>query len=141
MIRSISSKAALRSRLRVERRGAGEQFVEQHAEGDRCRCGYRCRGCSARPAPGDMYTGVPTICAEFRVERLLGQLLTDRLGHAEVDDLGHRLAVVDRDQDVRRLEVAVDDAFLMGMLHGLADRNEQFQPFAASKLVARRNTR
>ena len=53
-----------------------------------------------------------------------------RLGHAEVDHLGHRLAVVQRDQDVGRLDVAMDDAFLMGVLHGLADRNEQFQAFA-----------
>ena len=52
------------------------------------------------------------------------------LGDAEVDHLGHRLAVVQRDQDVRRLEVAVDDAFLMGVLHGLADVGEQLQPLA-----------
>ena len=48
-------------------------------------------------------------------------LLLRRLGHAEVDDLRHRHAVVQRDEDVRRLEVAVDDAFLMRVLHRLAD--------------------
>jgi hypothetical protein len=46
------------------------------------------------------------------------------LGHAEVDHLGHRLAVVERDHDVGRLDVAVDDALLVGMLDGLADRHE-----------------
>ena len=98
----------------------------------RCRCGCR------RPAPlssacsGLMYSGVPTICAEAGEQRLLGQLLPGRLGHAEVDHLRHRLAVVERDQDVGRLEVAVDDPLLVGVLHRLADRHEQLQPLAAA---------
>ena len=58
---------------------------------------------------------------EPRVDRLVGQLLADRLGDAEVDDLHHRLAVVQRDQHVRGLEVAVDDPLLVGVLHRLAD--------------------
>ena len=56
-----------------------------------------------------MYKGVPIIWPKLREQRLLGQLLADRLGHAEVDHLGHRLAVVQRDHDVARLEVPVDD--------------------------------
>ena len=75
-----------------------------------------------------MYSSVPTIGAEAGEQRLLGQLLPGRLGHAEVDDLRHRLAVVQGDQDVGRLEVAVDDALLMGVLHRLADGDEQLQP-------------
>jgi hypothetical protein len=55
-----------------------------------------------------------------REERLLGQRRLQRLGRPEVNHLGHGFAVVQRDQDVRGLEVAVDDAFLMGMLDGLA---------------------
>ena len=57
-----------------------------------------------------------------RVQRLVGQLVAERLGQAEIDDLGHRLAIDDFDEHVARLEVAVDDAFLMGVLHGVADR-------------------
>ena len=81
---------------------------------------------------GLMYSGVPTICAKLREQRLLGQLLAGRLGDAEVDHLGHRHAVVQRDQDVRRLEVAVDDPLLMRVLDRLADRDEQLQPLARS---------
>ena len=77
---------------------------------------------------GLMYSGVPTIWPKLGEQRLLGQLLAGRLGHAEVDHLGDRLAVVQRDQHVRRLEVAVDDPLLMGVLHRLADRDEQLQP-------------
>ena len=62
--------------------------------------------------------------------RPIGQPRAGRLGDAEVDHLGHRLAVVEGDQDVRRLQVAVDDALLVGVLHGLADRDEELEPLA-----------
>ena len=70
------------------------------------------------------------IGAELGEQRPLGQPLVDRLGDAEVDHLGHRLAVVERDQHVRRLDVAVDDPLLVGVLDRLADRDEQLEPLA-----------
>jgi hypothetical protein len=65
---------------------------------------------------------------ELGEERAFGQPLVDGLGDAEIDDLGDGLAVVERDQDVGRFDVAVDDALLVGVLDGLADRDEQLQP-------------
>ncbi len=62
--------------------------------------------------------------------RLVGQRLVDGFGDAEVDHLGDRHVVVVGDQDVRRLDVPVDDAFLMGVLDRLADLDEQLQPLA-----------
>jgi hypothetical protein len=50
-------------------------------------------------------------------------------GDAEVDHLGHRLAIMRGDQHVRRLDVAVDDPLLMGVLDRLADGDEDIQPF------------
>ena len=88
-----------------------------------------------------MYSGVPTIDAELGEERLLGQPLVDRLGDAEVDHLGDGLAVVERHQDVRGLDVAVDDPLLVRVLDRLADRDEQLQPLAGRQPVAGRNTR
>src|SRR5262245_44361533 len=38
-------------------------------------------------------------------------------------------------QDVRRLEVAVDDPLLMRMLNRVADRDEQLQPLAGGESV------
>ena len=67
---------------------------------------------------------MPTISREPREERLIGELLVDRLGDAEVDDLGHRPAIVQRHQHVRRVDVAMDDALLIGVLHGKADLDE-----------------
>ena len=40
-----------------------------------------------------------------------------------------------RDENVRRLDVAVDDAFLVRMLDRLTNLDEQFEPFLGGKLV------
>jgi hypothetical protein len=48
-----------------------------------------------------------------------------RLGDSEVDDLRNRAPVDLRDQDVRRLEVAVDHAAQVRVLHARADLAEQ----------------
>ncbi len=58
-----------------------------------------------------------------------------RLGYAKVDDLGNRLAVVAGDQHVGRLDVAVNDAFLMGVLDRLTDGYEEFQPLPEREVV------
>jgi hypothetical protein len=62
-------------------------------------------------------------------------LLSGGLGDAEVDHLRHRPAVVEGGQDVRRLEVAVDDPLLVGVLHRLAHGDEQFQPLPGCEPV------
>ena len=41
------------------------------------------------------------------------------------------------DQDVRRLEVAVDDALLVGVLDGVADLDEKLQPLRGWKACFR----
>ena len=79
--------------------------------------------------------------AVAREERLLGEPLLDGLGDAEVDDLGHGHAVVQRDQDVGRLDVAVDDALLVGVLDGLADLDEQLQALGGREVAAGRSSR
>ena len=63
------------------------------------------------------------------------QRLAGRLGDAEVDNLGNRLVVVECDQHVRRLDIAVDDAFLVSVLNRLAHGHEQFQPLPGSELA------
>ena len=73
--------------------------------------------------------------AELGEQRPLGQLLAGGLGHAEIDHLGDRLAVVQGDQHVGRLDVAMDDPFLVGMLHRLADGDKQLQPLAEREVM------
>jgi hypothetical protein len=61
---------------------------------------------------------------------LIGQSLLGRLGDAEVDDFRHTPAIDQGHQHVGGLEVAMDDPLLMGVLHRLADSDEQLQPGA-----------
>src|SRR5262245_17297372 len=76
---------------------------------------------------GDMYSKVPTTLPK-PVTKVLSVRGCGRLGDAKVDDLRYRLAVVQGDQNVGRLQIAMDNALLMGMLYRLADRQEQFKP-------------
>ena len=69
------------------------------------------------------------------------EIALDGLGHAEINHLGHRLAVLQRHQDVRRLEVAVDDSLLVGVLNGLADLNEEGQPLLDAEPCSDRSSR
>jgi len=67
--------------------------------------------------------------------RGFGISLIGRLRYAEVDHLRQRLAIPLSDQYVRWLEVAVNHPFLMGMLHGVADRQKQLHALAIAQLV------
>ena len=50
--------------------------------------------------------------------------------------LGIGLAIKSRDQDVRRFQIPVDDAFLVGVLDGTAHVAKQFEPFVGRQPVA-----
>ena len=107
-------------RVLFKRRVAREQFVEQHAQRI---------DVAARIDIHAALTGLLGAHVERRahhltqagVERLLGQLLAHGFGDAKVDDLGHRPDVMHFDQHVTGLEIAVDHAFLMRVLHAVAD--------------------
>jgi len=58
------------------------------------------------------------------------------LGDAEVDDLGRRLAVAHGDEHVGGLEVAVDDALLVRVLHRVADLHEEPEAFDCAQALA-----
>ena len=80
-----------------------------------------------------MYSGVPistpssvnTVCS---VRRCSVALATPKSMI-----FGTGLAVLDRHQHVRRLQVAVDDSLLVRVLHALADLHEQLQPFPGAQ--------
>ena len=73
---------------------------------------------------------------EGGIDGLVGQAALRGLGNAEINHLGHGHAVVQGNEDVRRLNVAVDYALLMGVLNRTANLDEEIQPFARGKLVA-----
>ncbi len=69
-----------------------------------------------------------------RLERLLRSRHAP-LGHAEVDHLDHRAAVVQGDQYVAGLDIAMDSPFLVGMLYRVANRREQVQSLSGRQVV------
>ena len=73
--------------------------------------------------------------AELGGEGRVGQPLLGRLGDPEVDDGGDRLPVGHPDQDVAGLEVAVDDALLVGVLDPAADAEEELEPVTQIEVV------
>ena len=111
-------------RARVERQRAGDQDVQDDAEGV---------DVGARVDVLDLEVGLlrthvlgsseDAPCA--REQRLLGQPLRSRLGEPEVDDLRHRTPVLLGDEHVGGLQVAVDDGLLVRVLDALADLDEE----------------
>ena len=67
----------------------------------------------------------PDELVQLRVNRRVHEPAFGRLGDAEVDHLRHRHAVVQRHKNVRRLDVAVNDALLVRVLNRLAHLDEE----------------
>ena len=64
-----------------------------------------------------------------------GAFAFEDFGNAEVDDLGDGLAGLVHDHDVAGLDVAVDDALLVGVVHGAADGDEEGEALAEVEVV------
>ncbi len=115
--------------LGIQRQRAGQHLVEDHPQ--RIDVGA---GVHVQPAGHRLFGGHVLGRADhrpgLRKQRVLRKRLVDRLGDPEVDHLGHRLAVYQLHQHVRRLEIAMDDPLLMRVLDRLADRDEQFESLA-----------
>ncbi len=96
----------------IERRRAGQQLVQEHTQRVDVAAGV-----DVHAREFDLLGAHVQRCAhelgEGRVDRLVGEALSGGLGNAEIDDLGHGGAVDDRNQDVRRFQVAVDDPLLV----------------------------
>jgi hypothetical protein len=75
-----------------------------------------------------MYSGVPS-------NRLFGQQVAESFGNAKINDLGHGLVVSQGDEDIGGFEVTMNDPFLMGVLDGIADLQEQLQPLLNGQFV------
>ena len=127
----------LAQRFGAQRRAARQQLVEDHSQrvdvaagvevGRRPRLlrAHVLRGAEDDPLERHPHTA-------FRPAGIARQ----RLGDAEVDHPRHGPAVDLGDQDVGRLEVAVEDRLLVGMVHRVADRHEQLEPLAQAQPVA-----
>ncbi len=112
--------------LRIEGRHTDQEFVEQHTQG--VDIGSRVDVGTALGLLGAHVLGRADQLSVFREDTFGGQLAPGRLGDAEVNDLGARTPLDRRDEHIPRLEVAVDDALGMGVLHRVAHLSEEHQP-------------
>ena len=110
--------------LPLQRRRPGQQLIEDHA-----------KGINVRPRVhvevvrlGLFRTHVQRRAQQHamgRMQRVFGERLLDRLGQTEVDHFGHRLAILQTDEDVAGLQVSVDHTLGVRVLDSLANRYEE----------------
>jgi hypothetical protein len=111
----------------VEGGRAGEELVQEDAERVEVAAGVH-GGCAGAGLLGAHVLESADDGAELGDLGAVGEAqggAIDGAGDAEVDDLGGGLAVIDGDEDVGGLDVAVDDAALVRVLDGLADGDEE----------------
>ena len=88
-----------------------------------------------------MYAGVPMNGPNCGEERLVGQpLAAMALATPKSMTLGTGPPSCIGDEDVRGLEVAVDDALLVRVLDALAELDEQLEPLADRQAAAGRSS-
>ena len=128
-------------RVASDRRAAGQDLVKDDAECVDVGSGIDVEGVERRLLGGHVERGASD-AAEGGEQRLFGELHPGgRLGEAEVDHLGDGLPVMTLDEDVRRLEVAVDDPFLVGVMHRRADLAKQVESLGEVQSVQHRSNR
>ena len=114
--------AAGAQHVRIARQAAGEQFVEHHAQAEDIAARVRRRGIGLL---GGHVLGRAHECA---LHGAGARVAERRIGHArdtEVDDARADGTVVVGDQDVGGLQVAVDHAAAVRVLHGVADAHHE----------------
>ena len=112
---------------------AGEQFVQQDAEAVEIAAGI-----DVRPAGGLLRThvgGGADGAAGAGGGGVGGRPPGGGFGDAEINHLGHQPSGLLADDDVGGFQIAVDDALLVGVLDGIANREKQLQPAAHAEAV------
>ena len=109
---------------RGDERLAGEQFEKDAAEGIHITAGIHMAAAVLDLLRGDV-TGRADKLVHASEIRLGDVSAFDDLGDAEVDDLRRDTIAFIGDEDVRGLQIAVDDALLMSVMHRLADGDEK----------------
>ena len=126
---------AIRGRVEpIDRCGACEEFVENYAERVDVAAGVDIGGAEIGLL-GTHVTQRADQHPDLREGGLLSEFRTGCLGQTEIDDSRYRHPLLQFDQNVRGLDVAVNDALLMGVLDGLADGNEERETFGHGEPV------
>ena len=120
--------------LGIKRRPAGEQFVEQHAQAVDVAPRIDVQSAHLRLL-GAHVSGRADKLAQLGIDGQVRQPAFRGFGDAKINDLRHRQAIMQRNQDVRGFDVAVNDALLMGVLDRMADLDEQRESLSSIELI------
>ena len=118
--------------FRIKGSAARQQFVEQHPQAVDVAARVDVQTGHDRLF-GAHVSGGADERFKLREEGLVRQPPFGGLRNSKINHLRHGHAVVDGHEDVRRLDVAVDDPFLVRVLDGLANLDEQVEPIARGK--------
>ena len=108
--------AACAQTICIQRSLASEKLVQQHPQ----RIDIAARINSETADFGLLGTHVRRRADHLAVRgvnRFFRELLAEGLRDAEIDHFDDRPAVVERDHDIRRLQIAMDDSFLVSVLN------------------------
>jgi hypothetical protein len=121
--------------LGIKRGSPGQQFVKQHAQAVDVGSSIDVQAGQARLLRTHV-GGRSQKLLERGKNRLVRQGLVGRgLGNSKINHLRHRHPVVVGHQNVGRLEVAMDDALLVRMLHCVANQDEELESLPGGALV------
>ena len=118
----------------VERCDPRQQLVEQHPQAVDVTARINIQPAHLRLLRAHVSRG-PDELLELGVNGLPRQLLLRCLGNTEVNDLRYRQPIMKRRQDVRGLDVPVDNPLLMRVLNRVTDLDEQIQPLAGGQVL------
>ena len=126
--------AAFAQRLSVKRQRPGQQFIKHHSQR------INISACVDVLSTHLGLLGTHILrradkLALFGVEGPVRQRLRDGLGNPEINNLQDRLFTLHRDQNVGRLNVTVNDALLMGVLHAFTCLQKQLQTLLDAQLI------
>jgi hypothetical protein len=116
--------AGLAEFLFAEGCGTGQQLIEQDTQRIDIRAGVDVQIAQLGLLRTHVGGGADQVGIAGK-ERLFRQLLVGGFGNAEVNHLGERFTIMARNHDIGRFDIPMDDAFGVGVLHGLADLEEQ----------------
>ena len=71
---------------------------------------------------------------ELRINRPFGEPMVRRLGDSKVNHLRNRLTIDLRHENIRRLDIPVNDPFQVSMLNRPTDRDEQLKSFVGTAI-------
>jgi len=106
---------------------ARQQFIQQHAERVDVAARINIQSAQARLFRTHIGGGANELIKRRKKRFVRQRRSCRRLGNPKVNDLGNHFSVLFRDENVRRLEVAMDDSFLVRVLDGLTNLNKEIE--------------